>query len=786
MSHRTLLCARARRRPPGVRTGAVALSCLLALLGPAASARQTGAPAAPQAPSSAKDVEKRVEELLRQMTLPEKVGQLNQIFLFAPQMYAGAEQRVRKGEIGSFLFVTDPAAINRLQRVAVEESRLKIPILFGFDVIHGLRTVFPVPLAMAASWDMALIEQAQSVAAREASAVGIKWTFAPMVDIARDARWGRIVEGAGEDPHLGAAVARAQVRGFQGKDVADPERVLACMKHFGGYGAAEGGRDYDATNIPDNQLFNVYLPPFKAAVDAGVGSVMTAYQDLNDVPATGNRFLLQDVLRRDWGFRGFVVSDAFSVRDLTTHGFARDGADAARRALTAGVNMDMGSDTYTSNLPALVEKGQVPVAAVDDAVRAILTAKFRLGLFERPYVDEARAKQLLGSAEHRKLARVAAQRSAVLLRNEGNLLPLAKNDPKITSIAVIGPCANTGPEMLGPWSLAGNPAEAVTVVQGIRDKVPANVKVECARGGEIRRRYPSMFEMFMPGPKPAPLTPEQQDAEVAAAVELAGRSDLVVMVLGELQHMSGELASRASVALPGRQQELLERVVATGKPVVIVLVNGRPLDISWAAERVPAILEAWHPGTEGGTAIADLLFGDATPGGKLPATFPRATGQVPIYYGRNLTQQPESAPTFGSRYLDIPTSPLYPFGYGLSYTTFAFSNLRVGRPEVRLGESVEVTVDVQNTGSRPGDEVVQLYVHQRAGSASRPVRELKGFERVALAPGEKRTVRFTLGKDELSFWSMAERRWVQEAETFDVWAGGDSNAPLSATLQVTQ
>lgn len=777
-----------------------ALVCLITLLAPTTPAqtasdtsqslhvfknRQTPASASMPQTTGGAQIEKRVEELLRQMTLQEKVGQLTQIF-FLPMMNTAADERVRKGEIGSFLFVTDPAVINRLQRIAVQESRLKIPILFGFDVIHGFRTVFPVPLALASSFDPALIEKVQTIAAREAAAVGIKWTFAPMVDIARDARWGRVVEGAGEDPYLGSVIAAAQVRGFQGSNVADPDRLLACVKHLAGYGASEAGRDYDSANLSDSELHNVHLPPFKAAVDAGVGSVMSAYMNLNDVPATANSFLLQDTLRRDWGFRGFVVSDAFSVRDLVTHGFARNPADAAARAFTAGLNMDMGSDTYTANLPQLVEQGRVAMSVVDNAVRAILAAKVRLGLFERPYVDEARAKQMQGTPEHRQAARVAAQRSAILLRNEGDLLPLTKNDPAISSIAVIGPVANTGREMFGPWSLAGDPDEAITIVQGIRNKVGPKVKVEYARGGEVRRTYPSIFEIFERGPKPAPLTPEQQDAELAAAVELARRSDIVVMALGEIQNMSGEVASRASINLPGRQPELLERVVATGKTIVLVLVNGRPLDISWAAEKVPAILEAWHPGIEGGNAIADLLFGDANPGGKLPVTFPRDVGQVPIYYALNRTQKPEDAPDFTSRYLDIPSSPLYPFGYGLSYTKFEIRNLRLEKPQIRLGETVEVQVEVENTGKRTGDEVVQLYIHQRAGSASRPVRELKGFERVALAPSEKRTIRFRLGPGELRFWSTAERRWVQEDGDFDVWAGADSRASLHAILKVTQ
>ncbi|HKG22889.1 MAG TPA: beta-glucosidase BglX, partial [Blastocatellia bacterium] len=705
---------------------------------------------------------------MQKMTLGEKIGQLTQLFFGLVPDSVSPEERVRKGEVGSFLFITDPATINRLQRVAVEESRLRIPLLIGFDVIHGFRTIFPVPIAMASSWDPSLVERAQAVAAREASATGIRWTFAPMVDIARDPRWGRIVEGAGEDPYLGSAIARAQVRGFQGPYIGSPERLLACVKHFAGYGAADGGRDYDSAYIADPALWNVYLPPFHAAVEAGVGSLMTAYMDLNDVPATGNRFLLQDVLRRDWSFRGFVVSDAFSIQGLTTHGFASDARDAAFRALTAGVNMDMGSRTYAANLGGMIEQRRVSPAVIDEAVRPILAAKVRLGLFENPYADEARAKQILSAPEHRQAARLAAQRSAVLLRNEGGLLPLDKQ--KLSSVAVIGPLADSQRDTLGSWSFAGDAAETVTVLRGIRDKVGRAVKVEHARGGEIRRGYPSIFDALFPsGPKSPPMTEAQVNEEIDRAVELARRSDVAVLVLGELENMSGEYASRSSLDLPGKQQQLLEAVARTGKPVVLVLLNGRPLNIARASEHVAAILEAWYPGSQGGHAVADILFGDVNPGGKLPFTWPRDEGQIPIHYARNLTHQPESSKGFGSRYWDLPTSPLYPFGFGLSYTGFAFSNLQLKKGEVRLGQTVDASVDVQNTGSRAGDEVVQLYIHQQSGSASRPVRELKGFRRITLAPGEKRTVRFSFGKGEMSFWSPQERRWVQEAATFDLW-----------------
>lgn len=737
-------------------------------------------------------VSKRAAALLAKMTLEEKIGQLNQLFylsqLMKPEMM---EPGIRQGKIGALLFVTDPATINRFQKVAVEQSRLKIPLLFGFDVIHGFRTVFPVPLAMASSWDPELVERAQTIAAREARAAGVRWTFAPMVDISRDPRWGRIVEGAGEDPYLGARMSAAQVRGFQGSDPAAPGRLLACTKHFAGYGAAEGGRDYDSSYLSDTELYNVYFPPFKAAVDAGVGCVMSAYMNLNDVPATGNAFLLHNVLRKEWGFKGFVVSDADSVGNLVTHGFAADKADAAVRALTAGVDMEMslpGSQVgtaYADSLTKLVKEGRVTTAQIDAAVRRILEAKFRLGLFENPYVDESASASHHNNREHRQFARVAAQRAAVLLRNEGNLLPLTKDDPNVSSIAVIGPLADSKRDMRGPWTLADDMKTAVTVVEGIREKVGPRVKVEYAQGVDIRRTYPSIFALLAP-PRPAPWSEMQKIEEFEKAVALVRSSDLVVLVLGEHEEMSGEAASHSTIELPGRQRELLEMVSTLGKPTVLVLINGRPLNISWAVDRVPAILEAWHPGSEGGNAIADLIYGDAAPGGKLPVTWPRSSGQIPIYHARNLTQEPETAKDFKSRYWDIATSPLYPFGYGLSYTTFAYSNLRVSKPEVKVGESVEVSVDVENTGRKAGDEVTQLYIHQRSGSASRPVRELRGFERIALAPGEKKTVRFTLGKPELTYWSSAVKNWVQEPATFDVWAGGDSTATLTTTFRVVR
>jgi len=650
-----------------------------------------------------------------------------------------------------------------------------------YDVIHGFRTVFPVPLAMASSWDPHIEERAQAFAAREARATGITWTFGPMVDIARDARWGRIVEGAGEDPFLGAAMARAQVRGFQGPALGTPDRLLACVKHYAGYGAAEGGRDYDAAYLPEASLRNVYLVPFKAAVDAGVGSLMSAYMDLNDVPATGNRYTLRDVLRGEWNFKGFVVSDALAVKDLVTHGYARDVADAAYIAFHAGVNEDMASLTLQEQLPKLVRDGRISQAEIDDAVRPVLAVKFRLGLFEHPYADLPRMQEVMSDPAARQFARVAAQRSMVLLRNEGHTLPLSKS---VTSIAVIGPLANAATDLDGGWGVDGE-TPAVTVEEGIRAKLPG-ATVRYARGGEIRRTIPSVFDDFLPGgKKQPPLTDAENAREVEEAVVLARQSDVSVLVLGELANMSGEYASRSTLELPGRQQELLEKVAALGKPVVVVLVGGRPLNISWAAERVPAILEAWQPGTEAGNAIADVLFGDVNPAGKLPVSWPRRAGQEPLYYSHNLTHMPEGSWLYRSLYWEEPNAPLYPFGYGLSYTTFAISNLQLSKSEVRIGERVEVTAIVDNTGAVAGDEVVQLYIHQKAGSASRPVRELKGFKRISLTPGEKQTVRFTLSKDELAYWSTSKKAWVEEPEEFDVWVGSDSKATIHAAFRVT-
>jgi beta-glucosidase len=758
------------------------MGALVAVLGVAlllAPSRATAEPA--EARLTDEQVKAKVEALLAQMTLEEKIGQLTQIGGGPFPPGGKPEETVRAGGAGSVLWV-DNKRFNELQKLAVEESRLKVPLLFGLDVIHGYQTIFPAPLGMAASWDPSVEERGQAVAAKESRAAGVHWTFAPMVDIARDARWGRIMEGAGEDPYLGSAMAAAQVRGFQGPYVGAPDRVVACVKHFAAYGAAEGGRDYDSVYVPEGQLRNVYLKPFHAAVKAGVGSLMSAYMDLNDVPAVANRFLLRDVLRKEWGFGGFVVSDAMAVGNLLIQGFARDGRDAAERSFLAGLNMDMASLIFPKHLPGLVTEGKISVAQIDEAVRPLLAVKFRLGLFEHPYSDEARAKAVLGAPEHLQEARLAAQRSLVLLRNEGGLLPLKKT---LSSVAVIGPLADSKTATEGGWMVFSHVPAAVTVREGIRSRLGNAVRVEYAKGPDIKREVPSFLDAILGGPQPSNQTPAEADVAFADAVKAAQRADVAVMVLGEESNMSGEAASRSTLDLPGRQEELLKAVVATGKPVVLVLMAGRPLSINWAAANVAAILEAWQPGSQGGLAVADALFGDVNPGGKLPVTFPRSAGFSPYYYAHNLTHQPEGSPRYSSRYWEGPTTPIYPFGYGLSYTTFSFANLKADLAQVKVGGQVAVSVDVTNKGSVAGDEVAQLYVHQKAGSDSRPVRELKGFERIALKPGETKTVRFRLGPDELGYWSTSNGKWIQEAAAFDLWAGADSTASLHADLTVT-
>ena len=746
---------------------------VLTLLLPAIAvpAQQLGPP-----PIFTPATERRARALISQMTLEEKTGQLTQQFVFKQD--AATDEAIRAGRIGSALFVTDPAEIDRLQHLAVEGTRLHIPLIFGFDVIHGFRTIFPVPLAMAASWDPSTAERAETVAAREARSVGIHWAFAPMLDIARDPRWGRIVEGAGEDPYLGAAMARAEVRGFQGPAIGTPDHLLACAKHFAGYGAAEGGRDYDASYISDAQLQNVYLPPFRAAVEAGIGSLMSAYMDLNDVPATGNRFLLTDTLRTQWHFNGFVVSDADAVKSLVPHGFAKDPQDAGLRALTAGVNMEMeqSAPAYGTLAKSLAEH-KITLAQIDAALLPILEAKIQLGLFEHPYSDVAASATTLATPAHRTESRRAAERSIVLLRNEGALLPLSKSSYK--SIAVIGPTGHDPMDLTGSWTFVQHNDETVTIPQGLTTLLGPTVKVGYAEGVQIARHFPSFFDALFHIVTPPTWSATEAAAQYDRALALARASDLVILTVGEHQQMSGEAASSSTLALPGDQQRLIEAVAALGKPTVLILQAGRPLDIAWAAQHIPAVLDVFYPGSQGGAAIANTLFGDATPGGHLPLQWPRNVGQIPNNYAHNLTQD---AAKQGERYWNEPSTPLFPFGFGLSYSTFQFTNLRVDHPASKPGETVDVAVDVRNTGTHPADEVAQLYLHQQYGRSSRPIRELKGFERIHLDPNQTRTVHFKLGPQELQYWSATDRLWKEDSTTFDLYAGPDSTATLHTTL----
>lgn len=709
----------------------------------------------------APNVEQRINSLLARMTPAEKLGQLQQLDGEANGNFRPEHlELVRKGLLGSTLNVRGAKRTNELQRVAVNESRLKIPVLYGFDVIHGYRTIFPIPLGEAASWDPSLAERSAAVAAQEARDSGVHWTFAPMVDIARDPRWGRITEGAGEDPFLGAAFARARVRGFQGNDYGAPDKVLACAKHWVAYGAAEGGRDYNTTEVSEYFLRGIYFPPFKAAVDAGVGTLMSAFNSINGVPATANEFTLTKVLRQEWKFDGFVVSDYTSVRELINHGVVANEEEAAAAALNAGVEMEMVSRSYNAFGEKLLQEKKLSMATIDEAVRRVLRIKFRLGLFDRPYADEARESTALLRPESIRLARDIAARSMVLLKNDRDTLPLGKN---VGSIAVIGPLADDRAAQLSCWAGDGKEEDMVSPLAGIKAKVSTQTKVGYAKGCDAKGDSTAGFE---------------------EAVNLAKQSDVAIVVVGETADMVGEAASRSTLDLPGKQLELVQAIQATGKPTVVVLVNGRPLSISWIAGNVSAILESWMGGSQGGHAIADVLFGDVNPGGKLPVTFPRSVGQSPMYYNYlNTGRPPEAENKYTSKYLDMPWTPLFPFGFGLSYTKFKISNLQLSAPRMAATGKLTVSVEVENTGPRAGDEVVQLYIRDPVASLSRPVKELKGFQRVTLQPGEKRRVQFVLDREHLGFWNR-QMRFVVEPGEFRVMVGSNSVDVLEAKFQV--
>jgi beta-glucosidase len=734
------------------------------------------------------ETEQHVTKLLGEMTLEEKIGQL--VHFADSSTGPGAphpdyREQVAKGGVGSLENITGAPETNALQKLAIEKSRLHIPLLFALDVIHGYRTIFPVPLAMASTWDPSLVERASRIAAREATREGIRWTFSPMVDIARDARWGRIVEGAGEDPYLGSAMAAAYVRGYQGTRLDDPQSMLACVKHFVGYGAAEAGKDYNSVELSDRTLRQVYLPPFHAAIEAGAGSVMSAFNAINRVPATSNSFTLTQILRREWGFKGVVISDYGSIRETIAHGIALDGRTAAEKAFSAGVDIDLESNLFSRQLSDLVRSGEVPQEKIDQAVRRVLRIKLALGLFDHPYTPEpANAGKPQPDAADVEFARTVAERSFVLLKNTGSggraTLPL---DPKTRTIALIGPLADSDADMLGCWRARGDAADVVT----LRAALSSRMKLT---GGQL---------LFAAGTKI--LT--NDDTGFAEAVAAAKQADIVLMAVGEDSlWMTGEAASRAYLGLPGNQQQLLEAVAATGKPIVLIVFSGRPLTLDWAANHVPAMLQAWFPGVQAGPALVRVLFGDVNPSGKLTVSIPRSVGQEPLSYDALNTGRPADGvdlarpPTnkhekYHARYVDEQNSALFPFGHGLSYSTFSYSPLELSTTQLsadalnHAAEALHVSTTVENTGTRAGDEVVELYLRVRGTSVALPVRELEGFRRITLAPGESKRVEFTMGRNELAFWNIDMRDLVEPAKA-TVWVGPSSVEGQSAEFVIAK
>ena len=731
---------------------------------------------------TSRPVVKRMNDLLKRMTLDEKIGQLWQVNYGEDPDKRFAE-KLKRGEVSSFLdgsaLIESPVMRNKLQHITVEKSRLGIPLILGHDVIHGFRTVFPISLAQACAWEPGLFERTQTIAAREAAAAGIDWTFAPMVDLARDPRWGRIAEGFGEDPWLGALDAAASVRGFQGTNVADPDRVVACMKHYVGYGAAEGGRDYNTTEISEFTLRNFYLPQFKAGVDAGAWTVMSAFNELSGMPASANRHTLTEILRGEWKFPGYVISDWAAVGELVDHGVAADAAAAARQGLTAGVDMEMVSTTYPDTLAQQVKAGKIPLSVVDEAVRRVLTVKFEKGLFDHPYTDETRCQTAFLQPDAIALAREAAAKSCVLLKNESGALPISK---EIKNIALIGPFAEDAEELVGPWASRAHASDIISLADGIRAKLSAGVQLTGARGcaviesGKPRRQLDTYIQI-----KEQPTGAN----EITDAVAVAGAADVVVMALGEPRDWSGEDGSRSTLGLSGRQQELFDAVAATGKPVIVVLFNGRPLAVPEIQRKAAAILEAWFPGVQGGNGVADVLFGDVDPAGRLTTTFPDSIGQVPVYYNHFNTGRPGIGEYKGN-YADGPIAPLYPFGFGLTYTKFDYGKVRLDSPVVKPGGTLTAHLMLSNTDSRAGTETVQLYLRALAASAGpRPVRELKGFQKILLQPGESRDVAFTLFVNDLGYYD-TKGNWLVEPGKYQIWLAKDSVSGEPAEFELNK
>ncbi len=721
-------------------------------------------------------IESKVDSLLAIMTLEEKIGQMNQYNGFwdvtgpVPENGDAAKKYddLRKGLVGSMLNVRGVKDVRAVQKIAVEETRLGIPLIIGFDVIHGYKTISPIPLAESASWDLEAIKKSAEVAAEEAAAAGINWTFAPMVDISRDARWGRVMEGSGEDTYLSSKIAVARVKGFQGEDLSAHNTIAACAKHFAGYGFAESGRDYNTVDVGTSTLYNTIFPPFQAANEAGVRTFMNSFNELNGVPATGNKYLQREILKHQWGFSGFVVSDWGSIAEMIAHGHAKDGTHATELAVNAGSDMDMESNLYVNELVTLVKEGKVDEQLITDAARRILRVKFELGLFDDPYkyCNEEREQSVTGSKEIQDAVLDMAKKSIVLLKNENNVLPLKKEGQKI---AVIGALANDKTSPLGSWRIGADDGTAVSVLEGL--KAYSGNQITYTKGADLvygQTVFARELDINV-----------SDKSGFTEAKQVAKQADVVIMVLGEHGFQSGEGRSRADIDLPGVQQELLEEVYKVNKNIVLVLNNGRPLSINWADEHIPAIVEAWHLGTQSGNAIAQVLYGDYNPSGKLPMTFPRSVGQLPLYYNSKSTgrpNMPSPGEVFWSHYTDVSNTPLYPFGYGLSYTTFNYTNLKVN---VVSNNTVEVSVKLTNTGKLKGKEVVQLYMQDLFASVTRPVKELKGFELVELNPNESKTINFTLSKNELGFYSN-EGKFLLEPGDFKVYVGGSSNTTLEA------
>lgn len=722
------------------------------------------------------DMDKFVSELMSKMTIEEKIGQLNLLPIgfdvTGPIVSQNVEEKIRKGNVGGVFNTFTPNAVKKLQEMAVNNTRLKIPLLFGYDVIHGHRTIFPIPLGLSSSWDMAAIEKSARIAGDEASADGLNWVFSPMVDIARDPRWGRISEGAGEDTYLGSRVAEAMVKGYQGNDLSASNTVMACVKHFALYGGAIAGRDYNPVDMSDRTMYGEYLPPYKAALDAGSASIMTSFNDINGVPAAANKWLLTDLLRKQWGFTGLIVTDYTAIYELIPHGVAEDAAHAAELALEAGNDMDMVSEFYVDNINKRLKEGKMTTADIDASCRKILEAKYKLGLFQDPYKysNEARAKQTLMKKEYRDAARDIARKSMVLLKNSKSTLPLKTTG----SIALVGPLAKSQRDMIGNWSGAGDWKQAVSVEQGIKAASPG-LKINYAKGANISDDQQMIQRLNAHGGE-LEIDTRSADQMIKEAVDIANTSDVIVAVVGESQGMTGEASSRADISIPSNQVELLKALKKTGKPLVLVVMSGRPLVLSWEDANADAILETWFAGTEAGNAIADVLFGAYNPSGKLTATFPQHLGQVPIYYNHKSTGRPynnQPLDKYKSRYLDAPNEPLYPFGYGLSYTTFTYGDVKLSASSVTNADKLTVTCKVTNSGSKAGEEVVQLYVQDVVGSVTRPVKELKGFQKIMLQPGESKDVSFTLTSKDLSFYRL-DMTFGTEPGKFNVFVGGNS------------